>query len=68
METGEVGRTWPLVPPDGNCEREGDAADILYALGSPETYRLLTADRGWSPHRFERWYADAMARLLFGLH
>ena len=41
------------------------AADGLFAIGSPETYRLLTADRGWSPERFERWYADTLARLLF---
>ncbi len=44
---------------------EGNAVDALYAVGSPETYRLLTVDRGWSPARFERWYADTMARLLF---
>lgn len=44
---------------------EGDAVDTLYAIGSPETYRLLTVDRGWSPARFERWYADNVARLLF---
>ena len=48
---------------DGLMER--DAVDTLYTLGSPETYRLLTVDRGWSPVRFERWYADTMARLLF---
>jgi len=46
---------------------EDDAADILYTLGSPEAYRLLVVDRGWSPPRFERWYRDAMAQLLFGL-
>lgn len=40
------------------------AADILYALGSPETYRHLTADRGWSGARFERWYAETLERLL----
>ena len=40
------------------------AADILFAIGSPETYGLLVADRGWSSDRFERWYADALARLL----
>jgi Transcriptional regulator len=40
------------------------AADILYALGSPETYRLLVVDRGWSGSRFERWYGDTLARLL----
>jgi hypothetical protein len=49
----------------GLSERE--AVDALYAIGSPEVYRLLTSDRGWSPARFERWYADAIARLLFGL-
>lgn len=40
------------------------AADILYAIGSPESYRLLVLDRGWSPARFERWYADTLIRLL----
>ena len=53
----------------GASFREGlsdrGAADTLYALGSPETYRLLTVDRGWSPARFERWYADTLAQLLF---
>ena len=41
-----------------------DAADALYAIGSPETYQLLVSDRGWSPARFENWYAEAIARLL----
>lgn len=41
------------------------AADILYAIGSPETYRALVDDRGWSSARFERWYADTLLRLLF---
>jgi AcrR family transcriptional regulator len=41
-----------------------DAADILFALGSPEVYRLLTVDRGWSGDRFEAWYAEAIASLL----
>ncbi len=40
------------------------AADILYTIGSPETYRSLVLDRGWSPARFERWYADTLLRLL----
>lgn len=40
------------------------AADVLYAIGSPETYRLLVIDRGWSGPRFERWYADTLERLL----
>lgn len=37
----------------GLCERE--AADIIHALMSPEVYRLLTGDRGWSPERYEQW-------------
>ena len=40
------------------------AADILYTVGSPETYRLLVVDRGWSGSRFERWYGDTLERLL----
>ena len=40
------------------------AADTLFAIGSPETFRLLTVERGWSPDRFERWYADTLALLL----
>jgi AcrR family transcriptional regulator len=40
------------------------AAEILFAIGSPEVYRLLVVDRGWSGSQFESWYADALARLL----
>lgn len=40
------------------------AADVLYAVGSPEMYRLLVVDRGWSGDRFERWYAETLERLL----
>jgi hypothetical protein len=42
------------------------AADILFAIGSPETYRHLVVDRGWSGARFERWYAETLERLLLG--
>lgn len=40
------------------------ACDVLFALGSPEVYRLLVVDRGWSGSTFERWYGEALARLL----
>ncbi|HEX5148240.1 MAG TPA: helix-turn-helix domain-containing protein [Candidatus Limnocylindrales bacterium] len=43
----------------------GVAADVLYAIGSPETYGLLVVERGWSGARFERWYAETIERLLF---
>ena len=42
----------------------GEAADAIYAIGSPETYQLLVRDRGWSPARFERWYAKSIAGLI----
>jgi len=41
------------------------AADALYALGSPETFRSLVVDRGWDGDRFEQWYGEALDRLLF---
>lgn len=41
------------------------ALDALYAIGSPEIYRLLVFDRGWPPERFEHWYAETLERLLF---
>ena len=40
------------------------AADILFAVGSPEVYGLLVAGRGWTPERFESWYADTIERRL----
>jgi TetR/AcrR family transcriptional regulator of autoinduction and epiphytic fitness len=40
------------------------AADILFALGSPDVWRLLVVDRGWSPARFEVWYVEAISGLL----
>src|ERR1700742_118320 len=35
--------------------RERDAADIIYALASPEFYGLLVFDRGWSGERYGKW-------------
>jgi AcrR family transcriptional regulator len=43
---------------------ERDAADIIHALMSPEVYRLLVADRGWSPERYEQWLAQTLAGQL----
>jgi AcrR family transcriptional regulator len=40
------------------------AAETVFSIGSPEVYRLLTVDRGWSGSRFEDWYADTLERLL----
>ncbi|HYB15137.1 MAG TPA: helix-turn-helix domain-containing protein [Streptosporangiaceae bacterium] len=44
--------------------RERDAADIIHALMSPEVYRLLVGDRGWSPRRYGQWLAEALIGQL----
>lgn len=41
-----------------------EAADVVWATNSAELYTMLTAERGWSPERYERWLADAWPRLL----
>src|SRR3954453_111122 len=40
------------------------ATDILYAIGSPEIYRLLVEDRGWGHAEFAEWYSRTLKRLL----
>ncbi len=40
------------------------ATDIIYTMLSIEVYSLLTLDRGWSPARWQRWMADALADAL----
>ncbi|MFF5979001.1 TetR/AcrR family transcriptional regulator [Streptomyces olindensis] len=42
-----------------------EAADILYAVLSPELFLVLTRDRAWSPDKWERWAYDTLgSRLL----
>lgn len=40
------------------------AADTLFALGSPEVYRTLTASRGWTHEAFEEWYIELLGRIF----
>jgi hypothetical protein len=42
------------------------AVDTAWALSSPEVYRLLVNEQGWTPSAFERWLADALTRELLG--
>jgi hypothetical protein len=44
--------------------RERDAADIVHALLSPELYRLLVVDRGWSAKRYQRWLSETLSAQL----
>lgn len=44
--------------------RPGTAGDIVHALMSPEVYRMLVVDRGWSGARYERWLTDTLTAQL----
>jgi hypothetical protein len=41
-----------------------EATDIFYALTSPETFLVLTRERGWPPGRYEKWLARTLAASL----
>jgi AcrR family transcriptional regulator len=49
---------------DGMSEHE--AADIIYALMSPEIYRLLTNDRGWNADHYRTWLGQTLIDQLLG--
>ncbi len=40
------------------------ATDTLWALASPEMYRLLTHERGWTAQQFEDWLTETTTTLL----
>ena len=44
--------------------REREAADIIHALASPEVYRLLVCDRGWTGEKYEQWLTLILADQL----
>jgi AcrR family transcriptional regulator len=45
---------------------EGDAADVLWSLTSPELVDRFTRRRGWTLEKYERWLARTMADALVG--
>lgn len=44
-----------------------EAADVLWAYSSPETYDLLVLRCGWDPARYGRFIGDALAAALLRL-
>jgi hypothetical protein len=40
------------------------ATDSIYALASPDIYRLLVIDRGWRPDDYESWLSDRLVETL----
>lgn len=61
---GQIARLLARPPALRPGLKERDAADIIHALMSPELYRLLVIDRGWTPRRYEQWLAEALAAQL----
>jgi AcrR family transcriptional regulator len=43
---------------------KSEAADIVYALLSPDVHRILTVERGWAADRYQRWIARSLGALL----
>jgi AcrR family transcriptional regulator len=41
-----------------------EAMDRFVACTTPEIYRTLVAERGWSPERFEHWLGDLLVHQL----
>lgn len=41
-----------------------EAADVMFALLSPELYLILVRDRGWSAGRWERWARELLTTQL----
>ena len=44
--------------------RERDIADLIHALMSPELFRLLVSDRGWTPDRYRTWLTQTITHQL----
>jgi AcrR family transcriptional regulator len=41
-----------------------EAVDLIYALMSPEIYRLLVVDRNWPPEKYRHWLATTLIQQL----
>lgn len=55
----EDGALRPGLSPD-------EARDIVHAVMSPETYRLLVTDRGWTTERYQQWLTETITAQLLG--
>jgi AcrR family transcriptional regulator len=42
------------------------ATDIMWTLNHPDVYRLLVAERGWTPDEHEEWLAAVLCSRLLG--
>jgi len=40
------------------------AADVIWALGAHDLYRMFVIERGWTPQQYERWLAASLIHAL----
>jgi hypothetical protein len=40
------------------------AADTIWMLTSPDMFRLMTVDNGWTKEHYIEWLAESLIRLL----
>jgi AcrR family transcriptional regulator len=43
---------------------QNETRDILVTLTAPLLYRMLVAERGWAPERYEQWLGDLLVASL----
>jgi hypothetical protein len=42
------------------------AAAVIWAIGSPQTYRFLVVEQGWEVARYRRWVEASLTAALLG--
>jgi hypothetical protein len=42
----------------------GEAADIAYAVLSPDLHWILTTERGWTAAQYEQWLVRSLGMIL----
>jgi AcrR family transcriptional regulator len=47
---------------------EASAADVIYALMSPDVYWTLTQERGWTGDQYEEWLGETLCTSLLRPH
>lgn len=52
-----------VLAPGLTCEH---ARDVVWTLISPEVYRLLVLERGWSAGMYEQWLSDSLSAAVLG--
>jgi TetR/AcrR family transcriptional regulator, regulator of cefoperazone and chloramphenicol sensitivity len=64
-DQGRLVRGWSAQGALRQGLSEREAAEVLWAMTSPEVYRLFVVENRWSPRRFGEWLKELLTQLLF---